>query len=417
MAPARYLEQFSGISPSNGEQSIPHGTATFTDMVLSAGVQVPRFTNEFWTSQQRKASSLHEISYRACFKPQLPAFFIRLLTEKSDRVYDPFSGRGTTVIEAGLLGRQVAANDINPLSRILTLPRFFIPGQNDVVKRLSEIPRTYTGSGDIDLSMFYDAGTEEEIRSLREYLLEKEKSGTGDHIDAWIRMVATNRLTGHSAGFFSVYTLPPNQAVTAESQVKINRKRSQVPQYRDTHALIIRKSRSLARHVTEGIRQDLRGSGNNGLFLTGDSRHTPQIADESVALTVTSPPFLDIVQYSKDNWLRCWFNGIDDREIAQKITVTRSIDEWSSVMGETFSELFRVTSPGGHVAFEVGEVRKGTIRLDEEVVPLGIRAGFECIGIVVNRQNFTKTSNIWGIGNNDRGTNTNRIVVFKKEEK
>jgi len=28
---------------------------------------------------------------------------------------------------------------------------------------------------------------------------------------------------------------------------------------------------------------------------------------------------------------------------------------------------------------------------------------------------FTKTSNIWGIDNNTCGTNTNRIVVFKKD--
>ncbi len=41
-----------------------------------AGQRVPVFTNEFWTSKQRAAHSLHEISYRACFKPQLPRFFI-----------------------------------------------------------------------------------------------------------------------------------------------------------------------------------------------------------------------------------------------------------------------------------------------------------------------------------------------------
>jgi hypothetical protein len=35
-------------------------------------------------------------------------------------------------------------------------------------------------------------------------------------------MVAVNRLTGHSPGFFSVYTLPPNQAVSVKAQQKIN---------------------------------------------------------------------------------------------------------------------------------------------------------------------------------------------------
>jgi len=63
----------------------------------------------------------------------------------------------------------------------------------------------------------------------------------------------------------------------------------------------------------------------------------------------------------------------------------------------------------------VGEVRRGTLRLDEAIVPQGLAAGFSCLAIVVNRQRFTKTSHIWGIGNNELGTNTNRIVVFRKE--
>jgi hypothetical protein len=42
-------------------------------------------------------------------------------------------------------------------------------------------------------------------------------------------MVAINRLTGHSPGFFSVYTLPPNQAVSVQSQRKINEKRGRRP--------------------------------------------------------------------------------------------------------------------------------------------------------------------------------------------
>ena len=43
-------------------------------------------------------------------------------------------------------------------------------------------------------------------------------------------------------------------------------------------------------------------------------------------------------------------------------------------------------------------------------------AGFTPLGILINLQRFTKTSHIWGIGNNDSGTNTNRIVIFEKED-
>ena len=383
--------------------------------VVVSGIPVNRYSGEFWTAGQRKGSSLHEISYRACFKPQLPAFFITHLTREGDLVYDPFSGRGTTVLEAGLLGRSIMANDINPLSVLLTRPRFFLPYSAEVKSRLDKIPWDGDEKAEIDLSMFYHPKTEAEIVSLRKYLHKREREGTLDYIDEWIRMVATTRLTGHSSGFFSVYTLPPNQAVSPERQVRINKKRNQAPGYRDTSALIIKKTLSLLKDVNDAARRRLRQAGENALFLTTDSRQTPGIGEGAVQLTVTSPPFLDVVQYSSDNWLRCWFNGIDTQKTGKDITVTRSLSEWECIMHETFCELYRITRDGGYVAFEVGEVRRGTVRLDEVVVPLGVRAGFSCERILVNFQQFTKTSHIWGIGNNAYGTNTNRIVVFKKE--
>src|SRR5437868_6484285 len=93
----------------------------------SLSVTVSTYINEFWTSKQRAASSLHEVSYRACFKPQLPRFFIERLTRPGDIVHDPFMGRGTTPIEAALLGRVPHGCDVNPLSVVLTRPRLRPP--------------------------------------------------------------------------------------------------------------------------------------------------------------------------------------------------------------------------------------------------------------------------------------------------
>jgi hypothetical protein len=78
-------------------------------------------------------------------------------------------------------------------------------------------------------------------------------------------------------------------------------------------------------------------------------------------------------------------------------------------------ELHRITKPGGWIAFEVGEVRRGTIKLDEVVAPLGIAAGLECSAVLINAPRFTKTANIWGVKNNNLGTNSNRIVLFQKK--
>lgn len=330
-------------------------------------------------------------------------------------MYDPFSGRGTTVLEAGLMGRQVLANDVNPLSEILTRPRFFIPSVSGVVERLESIPRNSHLMPEMDLSMFYHDDTLQELLSLRRYLLQRRQEGQEDEVDRWIRMIATNRLTGHSTGFFSVYTLPPNQAVSCKRQIIINEKRGQIPPYRDTHALIIKKTKQMLKDLLPREIWDLKEIGRKAMFLQKPAHTTPDIPSDSVHVTVTSPPFLNVVQYSQDNWLRCWFNGLDAQAIEKSITIESSVWKWSQAMGEVFQELFRITTPGGWVAFEVGEVKGGKVNLEEEVVPLGLKAGFSCQGIMINQQDFTKTANIWGVHNNRKGTNSNRIVLFQKE--
>lgn len=371
----------------------------------------PKFINEYWTSKQRQANSLHEISYRACFKPQLPRFFIERLTHKGDIVYDPFGGRGTTIIEAALMERNIISNDINPLGNILSKPRLSIPKISEIQERLDKIEINYNLKSDIDLSMFYESKTENEILSLKKYFKEKVKQDT---VDDWIRMVATNRLTGHSKNFFSVYTFPPNQAISAEKQSKINEVKNQKPEYKNTKKIILKKSADLIKDINTKTIDRLKKISESALFLNKDARFTNEIPDDSVHLIVTSPPFLDLVQYTHDNWLRCWFNNIDTEEVANKITMSKTIDDWSKIMFEVFKELYRVTKKNGYVAFEVGEIRNGKIKLDEVVVPLGLKAKFECEGVLINKQTFTKTSNIWGIKNNEKGTNTNRIVIFKK---
>ncbi len=406
----RYLgsEEFMAGIEAFQEFGQPTTVAAFAD----PAVKIPVYINEFWTARQRAAHTLHEISYRACFKPQLPRFFIERLTRAGEVVYDPFMGRGTTLLEAALFGRVPYGCDINPLSRILVQPRLQPPELREVKTRLAEIDFTRPVAIDEELLVFYHPQTLTAITNLRDYLLAKAAAGSLEAVDAWIRMVATNRLTGHSKGFFSVYTMPPNQAVSVASQRRINAKRGQTPPLRDVAGIIVKKSRTLLGGLTDKERRQLWDVADGSLLLTTSCDWTPAIPAASVALVVTSPPFLDTVDYQTDNWLRCWFNGLDAARVP--IWQVKKPAEWQEKMEQVFAELKRVLRPGGHVAFEVGEVRRGKLLLETLVVPAAQAAGLTPLLVLINDQAFTKTSQCWGVANLKKGTNTNRIVLLQK---
>ena len=198
--------------------------------------------------------------------------------------------------------------------------------------------------------------------------------------------------------------MPPNQAVSVGAQIKMNAKLGLQPPPRDVIAIILKKSKSL---LSDGMPP--RG-GMAATLCVGSATKIPDIPDSSVALTVTSPPFLDVVQYANDNWLRCWFAGIDIGSVA--IAMHRTPEAWSAMVRDVLIEQARIVRPGGHVAFEVGEVRGGMILLEKLVWQSADGLPFERLAVL---EELTKTANCWGVVNNSSGTNTNRIVLLQRK--
>lgn len=405
------LSLFPLADRSSSPEDFVEEISNFADFGKETSIEdidgIRYFVNEFWTAGQRQAHSIHEVSYRACFKAQLPEFFISRLTNPGDVVFDPFMGRGTTPVQAALMGRQAFGNDINPLSTLLTRPRLRPISLQSVASALKTVDWSRGAIQREDLLAFYHPATLRNLEALRLWLAERAPLGAEqvDPVADWIRMVAINRLSGHSPGFFSGRSMPPNQAVSVKAQLKINEKLGVSPPERDVAAVIMKKSKTLLKDgcAPSQVRSSLH---------IGAAWDVAGIPDATVDLTVTSPPFLDIVHYAADNWLRCWFAGIDPETVA--IDMHRTEDAWTAMVHRVLAEQARILRPGGYVAFEVGEVRNGKVLLERLVWKAAEELPFRRIGVMVNDQEFTKTANCWGVSNGAQGTNTNRIVLLQR---
>ena len=116
------------------------------------------------------------------------------------------------------------------------------------------------------------------------------------------------------------------------------------------------------------------------LYL-GDARVLDLIADESIDLVATHPPYVNIVRFAKK------------RKIEGDLSQVPSLDEFISGMKEVAKESYRVLKPGKHCAILIGDTHK-----HKHYVPISFRtleafldAGFILREQVIKRQWHTET--------------------------
>ena len=358
---------------------------------------------ELWTARQRQMHPIHyTVSYRASFKPELPDYFIRKYAPRLP-VLDPFGGRGTTAVQANLLGKSAIHNDLNPLAVFLGRARQRIAPLEELIRQTEGLNlkkrRFRLKKHDRErLLPFFHPDTLQELMNLRAQFFD---SGGEDPGLNYIMLTALSRLHGHSDGFFSVYSFP-QISVMPKAQERNNRKANLRPEYRNVQRRIVKKLRA---DLGRGLPESYVHAADGNLYLNCDARKLSPLKGGSVDLIVTSPPFLDKVNYPLDNWLRAWFLGLEC---------------WTDFMGDVMREMGRLLAPGGRAVIEVGEVSAGgsVLNLEEllmSLLPLKLRGG-ELAGdcVFINRQRFTKLANCWDVKNNEKGTNTNRCLVLQK---
>jgi len=386
------------------------------NLALKFDLNQYRYEGEFWTSKQRKMHPIHySISYRASFKPELPDYYIRRYTKnKTQIIMDPFSGRGTTVLQANLLGYKAIHNDLSPVSYFIVRSRQNIPSYEEFIDRINQInfqkKRKEPSSEEKErFYPFFHPDTYKELLNLREEYLNNKN----DSVLQYIMFIALSRLHGHSDGFFSAYSFP-QFSILPESQKKNNLKRNTKIIYKDIKSRIIKKYKQ--DHSKE-LPKEYQISKFNEYYQL-DSRNLYSIPDNYVDLIITSPPFLDKVNYKQDNWLRAWFIGVEKELMDLPLGIYSSLDDWLEFIKQSLEEMIRVLKPSGRIVLEVGEVKykNQIIYLENEIAKIVQDCFYNVYidEIFINIQNFSKLSHCWKVDNNKKGTNTNRCIVLKK---
>ncbi|MDE1863152.1 MAG: site-specific DNA-methyltransferase [Thaumarchaeota archaeon] len=81
----------------------------------------------------------------------------------------------------------------------------------------------------------------------------------------------------------------------------------------------------------------------NSIFVA-DSRDLSQIRQNSVSLTVTSPPYHNAINYDDHQSTQKWYRG----------TVSVPLEKWVEEMRQVFSQVYRATKPGGFCCIVIG---------------------------------------------------------------
>lgn len=259
----------------------------------------------------------HDIHpYPAKFIPQIPRHIIAQLSMSGETVWDPFGGSGTTALESVLLGRQAVSSDVNPLSavigkgKILTLTK----EDEDFLLKITE-----------ELEII--AGSEASVRdAFRRFEPLNRFEPEVPNFERWFHTQAIAELSYIRA---RICEFPSDKcrrlATVCLSKIILR------SSYQDSETRYTKCDRGfppgkvirLFAGALESSLKKVRYLGTflrfrEAEFLTADLRHEPVVAQSSVDLIVTSPPYPNATDYHLYHRFRLFWLGFDPRELGKK---------------------------------------------------------------------------------------------------
>jgi tRNA G10 N-methylase Trm11 len=133
-----------------------------------------QFLVNTWKDKKRNwGHSLHSMASRSgSFPPALANYFIENFSKKGDRVLDPFSGKGTTALEACLSGRYGIGCDVAPEAYALTCAKTNTIDHDEAVKYLQNLELEDITKKELDevqdeVKIFYTENVLKQLLSFR----------------------------------------------------------------------------------------------------------------------------------------------------------------------------------------------------------------------------------------------------------
>jgi hypothetical protein len=254
-------------------------------------------------------------SYHGMFPAKVAHHFIQRYSNPGDVVLDPFSGRGTTALQARVEGRQGVCNDLNPLAYVLSKAKADPPTWEEVNGCLNDLERDFKRARpaklDVspDIRMLFHDNTLAQLCFLRQRLLATPLTAlprnelmlagalAGIMHGAWRRDGTSQYLSISMPNTFSMSPSYVEKFIRENGLKKLDQ--DVFERLRDKFARLYMDDNPGSAGVTHNA--------DAASLLSGGT-----LAPASVDLVVTSPPYLQVVNYGQSNWIRLWLLGIDE---------------------------------------------------------------------------------------------------------
>ena len=313
-------------------------------------------------------NKLHEIcSYIAMYPAKLVHKLINKYTNKGDTIYDPFSGQGTTLIETRLLKRKADASDLNPLSFVLTKAKSHTLDKNQIIKTITKYEQMYhayktrINKKDFNyMKTYFSKNVYKQICFLKEIL--GKKWNVLDNTNTFILACLLGILHGPTRKDGTSSYLSINMSNT-NSMAK-----NYVDNYVKQHNLHFPRNEN----VFEKLRKKVERSFSNidhfdhkdllvGEVKNGDALNCNKIfKNKKFDCIITSPPYLNIFNYTSENWIRMWLLGYEKDNLKKEIKLDdhHGLVDYKKFLINFMNCAFNVLKENGKLIMIIGNVEK-----------------------------------------------------------